>query len=804
MDKKKKNMKRVFNMKKLFAILLLLVFVLTTEAQNRDNRDQIDIVFDRVVPSINADSLRINFKFTKNGNKIRFGKFTNDSVSIKELGYDKYNNQMLEFIGVVDITDKRESSNNQSIVILVDMGLSITEQQWDQEVDALYKFYDELPKARIYVSAMDENVTATQHIETRNDLENWTRLNRPNFDDKRTEKKLYKAIASKLEEMSGVGKRCYPSIAWNETLRDTTDKMLFVLTNGKINDFTAEFFNDKIYLSDLETKPIVREIPIFCIYFGGDNLDEDAKIELDYICVGSGSEYEKGLFYESSEIESLKSVILQSIDNLKYDYQLVAVNKPGKIFDGQPIVITATIGNNINKASGEVGYCLGSKAKPITVGKGDYRWRKALLGFIIGTIFVILAYLIIQYLIPFIQYKLFLKKYVMTYSKYCDKSRGKDDEILQRCYYCKDDFQNDDLVVTKCEHTVHWDCWVENRNRCPEYGGNCKKGHYYYNTEKLSDERNAPYFTKWLVFGLVGGMISWILYQIIPHDYIMPKFIDTLVYTINPLGDSISLGKLLAFRNKLQGMLLCGLIFGFCITFMFSYIIEFRKKNWRNITYILVKSLINSLIGFVSFLFGGIVIVASGQGSSCFWIDWIPWLIFGCAITWIIAYKTEIKFKNALLGGLISVILSFVNLFVVRFPMVGMFSFMIYGAGLGTAIAVVHFVSEKYFLHIEGKMKPRDVAIYKWMSVSGGFNRVSIGKSVDCIIEMNWDDSEDIAAKQVEIYLENDRPYCLVLADGVFVGSNNWPVKKGEIIPLSHGTNFSFGSTKFTYIEKDR
>ena len=475
MDKKKKNMKRVFNMKKLFAILLLLVFVLTTEAQNRDNRDQIDIVFDRVVPSINADSLRINFKFTKNGNKIRFGKFTNDSVSIKELGYDKYNNQMLEFVGVVDITDKRESSNNQSIVILVDMGLSITEQQWDQEVDALYKFYDELPKARIYVSAMDENVTATQHIETRNDLENWTHLNRPNFDDKRTEKKLYKAIASKLEEMSGVGKRCYPSIAWNETLRDTTDKMLFVLTNGKINDFTAEFFNDKIYLSDLETKPIVREIPIFCIYFGGDNLDEDAKIELNYICVGSGSEYEKGLFYESSEIESLKSVILQSIDNLKYDYQLVAVNKPGKIFDGQPIVITATIGNNINKASGEVGYCLGSKAKPITVGKGDYRWRKALLGFIIGTIFVILAYLIIQYLIPFIQYKLFLKKYVMTYSKYCDKSRGKDDEILQRCYYCKDDFQNDDLVVTKCEHTVHWDCWVENRNRCPEYGGNCKK-----------------------------------------------------------------------------------------------------------------------------------------------------------------------------------------------------------------------------------------------------------------------------------------------------------------------------------------
>lgn len=801
MDKKKKNMKKRCNIKRFLVILLLLVGALISRAQKRDTRDKIDIVFDQVVPSMNADTLRINFKFTKNGNKIRFGKFTKDSISIKEIGYDK---QMIEFVDVVDITGKRESSNNQSIVILVDIGMSITKQQWDQEVDALYKFYDELPKARIYVSAMDENVTATQYIESRNDMENWIHLNRPNFDDSRTEKKLYKAIASKLEEMSGFGNKCYPDIAKNEALRDSTDKMLFVLTNGKIDDFTAEFFNDKIYLSDLETYTHVKKIPIFCIYFGGDNLDDDAKIELNYICAESGSDYEKGLFYESSEIESLKSVILQSIDNLKYDYQLVAVNKLGKTYNGQHLIIEATIGNRINKASGEVSYWLGSMAKPITIGKGDYRWRKALLGLILGIAFIFTVYLIIQYLLPFLQYKLFLKKHVISYSKYCNKSRRKDDEILQRCYYCKDDFQNDDLVVTKCEHVVHWGCWVENRNRCPEYGGNCKKGIYYYNTEKLSDERNAPYFTKWLIFGLIGGMISWILYQIIPHGFLMPGFIDTLVYAINPLKDSINPGQLIAFRNKLQGMLLCGMIFGFCTTFMFLYIIEFRKKNWKNIAYILTKSVVNSLIGFVSFLFGSIVIVAIGQSSSCFWTDWIPWLIFGCAITWIIAYKTEIKFKNALLGGLISVSLSFINLFVVNFPMVGMFSFMIYGAGLGTAIAVVHFVSEKYFLHIEGQMKPRDVAIYKWMSVSGGFNRVSIGKAVDCIIEMNWDNNDNIADKQVEIYLENDRPYCLVLADGVMVGSNNWPMKKGDIIPLSHGTSFSFGSTKFTYIEKDR
>lgn len=788
-------------MNKVFTILLL-IGVLSLNAQNNDNREKIDIVFDHVVPSSNYDTLYINFKFTKDGNKIRFGKL--DSVDIKEKGFDK---QMIELVGVVDITEKKETSNNLSIVILVDMGRSITEQQWDQEVEALYKFYDELPKAKIYVSAMDGNITATQYIETRNDLENWAHLKSPNFDNQRTEKKLYKAIGAKLEEMSNIGNKCYPDIVWNEALRDSTDKMLFVLTNGKIDEdefYTEAFYDDKIYLYDIEDNPTVREIPIFCIYFGDDNLNESYKSELDYICANSGSQFEKGKFYESSQIESLKSTILKSIDNLKYDNQLILVNKPGKTYNNQQLIIETEMSNGTYRASGSVGYCFGTLAKPITISKGDYMWRKVLFGLLIGIAIIILAYVIIQYLIPFLQYKMFLKKYVITYSQYCLEAQNKDVSIKCECFYCKDDFHNDDKVVTKCEHIMHLGCWVENHNRCPEYGGQCKTGIYYYNQKKLSDERNAPYFAKWLICGLFGGMVSWILYQMIPHGFIMPEFIKTLVYSINQLKDNIDTGSLLAFTNKLQSMLLCGMIFGFCITFILSFIIEFRKKNWRNMTYIFIKSIINSIIGFVSFLLGSMVIVAFGKSSSCFWTDWIPWLIFGCSITWMIAYKTEIKFKNAFIGGLVSVILSFINLFVVDFPMVGLFSFMIYGAGLGTAIAVVHFISEKYFLKIEGEMKPREIAIYKWMSVSGGNNRVSIGKSVDCVIEMNWDKSPDIANKQVELYMDNDRPYCLAISDGVKVGSNSYPMKKGETMLLTHGTCFEIGNTKFTYIEKDR
>jgi hypothetical protein len=132
-----------------------------------------------------------------------------------------------------------------------------------------------------------------------------------------------------------------------------------------------------------------------------------------------------------------------------------------------------------------------------------------------------------------------------------------------------------------------------------------------------------------------------------------------------------------------------------------------------------------------------------------------------------------------------------------------MFSYMFYATGLGVSIAVVHFASQKYFLHTEGGKKTRDIAIHKWMGVSGGFNKVTIGKSYNSIIQMNWDDHEDIADFCIELYIENDRPYCRALESGVRLGSGRL-LKKDEVIHLPHGTAFIIGNTKFTYIEKDR
>ena len=158
------------------------------------------------------------------------------------------------------------------------------------------------------------------------------------------------------------------------------------------------------------------------------------------------------------------------------------------------------------------------------------------------------------------------------------------------------------------------------------------------------------------------------------------------------------------------------------------------------------------------------------------------------------------------MGGLISVVLSFVVIYGLgsSVPAIGVLAFMIYAAGLGASIAVVHYTSENYYLHIEGPTKERDIAIYKWMNVAGGSNHVTIGSSPNCVIEMNWDDSPEIREKQVELYIDNEHPYCLALTEGTTYSDEQRVLKEGDSILLVHGSSFTIGNTKFTYIEKDK
>ena len=88
------------------------------------------------------------------------------------------------------------------------------------------------------------------------------------------------------------------------------------------------------------------------------------------------------------------------------------------------------------------------------------------------------------------------------------------------------------------------------------------------------------------------------------------------------------------------------------------------------------------------------------------------------------------------------------------------------------------------------------------MNDSGGNNEVTIGKSNRCVIQMNWDNSENIADMQAKLFIDPKRrvPMLKVLENGIFYDGKEG--RKEELHPLKHNLKFKIGNTDFQYIEK--
>ncbi len=126
--------------------------------------------------------------------------------------------------------------------------------------------------------------------------------------------------------------------------------------------------------------------------------------------------------------------------------------------------------------------------------------------------------------------------------------------------------------------------------------------------------------------------------------------------------------------------------------------------------------------------------------------------------------------------------------------------FVVYSVTLTVCVAVAAPHSERYFLRAEGAMKPVDIALYKWLRTSPDY-RVTIGKSVDCSLQMTWDFASTIAPIQATVYNENGKIYMQPVEDGVTVDGQ--PLSPDDRIRLYHGRSFTIGKTTFTFEEKD-
>jgi len=217
---------------------------------------------------------------------------------------------------------------------------------------------------------------------------------------------------------------------------------------------------------------------------------------------------------------------------------------------------------------------------------------------------------------------------------------------------------------------------------------------------------------------------------------------------------------------------------------------------------LLLRSFAGTIFAFVSFLLGGVVIILCKADATTIFLDWLPWVLAGCAIGAVLFFRTNTVVKQIIPGVILSGVICF--LILLTGGLFGIyavvFALMAFGAGAGIAFISARKIIHRYFLKFKGDKDER-IAIHKWMSVAGGSNDVSIGLSPDATIRMTWDNNPSIKDIHVRLFFDkkNRLPCIRILSNDVTY--NGVFAKNNEEYLLKNGVKFTIGSTVFQYVE---
>jgi len=500
----------------------------------------------------------------------------------------------------------------------------------------------------------------------------------------------------------------------------------------------------------------------------------------------------------SDVVASFQTVIADAM----YDYELLYTATPNKVYSGN-VSYKANWGNS---QLGEATFTIGSAERP---------WpekEQSTISFILELLVAILVtvitfaffFFIMKVIVPYIQSLNFKSKY---YKKY------QPEENVQRriCHYCKQDLRPGQIIVTKCNHWMHKHCWEENGYKCAEFGQNCKTGIQKHvdwkDLFKLSSLKDCSQ----TIAGVLAGLVGWIIYELCGRGGFtgLSKFIVGLVFN----ADDPQASLINDCVSRTSSFLMIGLLLGFFISVVFRYKDDIRNKNWKIWLKIAGLSALTGVIGMFAFVIGADLFCLI---LSCTGKIYIPWycslpayILFSISVSLALTIKSTIPVKSALMGGTISSVIGFLVLYFTSFTsgryewLNMLLDFIIYGGGLGASLITVRMLAEKYFLVIQNGVKAgQRIPIHKWMNATGGGNKVSIGMTGECEIQMNWEKSNKVAKEHAQLYIDHEKnlPVIKPLATGVQYNSRaELPVNRPAV--LSNGDTFKIGDTIFKYEE---
>lgn len=804
MDKKKKmKMQRCF-----FA---MIAFITATFQLSAQDVKQIQFCDKKYEYGLDKDSITLYLKvIDSDGNRSK--ELTSSDLDRYLVIYeDEENIVSNDRRTILSLNSGMRIPSDYTFSVLVD--LSIPEAGKKQIYDAVGKMVESAPDSCVYLSFFGDRVTSSQLVTKKN-----YRSFKSHFLETASNKYFYGALYAKLIEFSdgnidllksaNLQQNYKSNSAIAKRARASKDKiLLFVFTEGNKspNVETLTYIDVTDYQKDISH--IAPKV--YAFYYTGNGISEDIEMTLQGITTPYDEDKDlgerQGGYKPSDDLSTVLDDFEHVVQDAMYDFAFTYKATEGKVYTGKTTYKAEWKG----VVRGMGAFSIGTVENPWPVIKGSTvdSAVKYLIAVLVTILTIIFFFCVIKILIPYVKSKAFTARY---YKKYTTEPN------VQRriCHYCKQEIQPGQMVVAKCKHIMHVHCWKQNGYKCAEYGQNCKDGiqehvewHGLFAKSSLRDCYQ-------MITGICAGLVSWIFYELLGRGAFSSW---SAIIVRGCLSDDVQKTSLFydTCVAKVSAFLTIGLLLGFFLSVIFRYHDEYRKKDCRVYLKIAGLSLMSSLIGLLSFALGAIILCLL---ISVLDITYLPWycsfpayLIFSICFSLSLTVKSSIPSRSALIGGMCSAIIGFVVLYFSTMTssvyswMSMLLDFVIYGGGLGASLVTVRMLAEKYFLVIQNGVKAgQRIPIHKWMNSTGGGNKVSIGMTGDCEIQMNWEKSNKVAKEHAQLFIDHVRllPVIKPLATGVIYNTRaELPVGKTTV--LSNGDTFKIGDTIFQYIETD-
>lgn len=538
---------------------------------------------------------------------------------------------------------------------------------------------------------------------------------------------------------------------------------------------------------------------------GDSNMDNNL---MRMVCASSG-----GLCYDRFDWRMIQDDMLHYFDMDIDEYKFVMTNPSRKLYFGATRYMRIslyTADTDSLLASSTEPFHLGRLSEPACVGSPVPWIAIAARGIVVIMLMVLILYVVLQLLVPYVRYVMFRRKNVIRYTSSNMSVNGV--IIPPTCYFCKAPFVPGEKIVAACEHVMHEECWHENGDHCPEYGTHCTRGGHFYDRNNILNLRNASFYLRWILLLQIPVILAWVL-SIVLYNHILGGMVYKIVSIIpsdTHGADFISesgAGITSVLSSWEFGMPFIMHYLAPLLTLAISAMTTWHYRLPQRILYVLLRAAAMYVITIFTSVMELSTLLSLNIYDGSFLSDWLPLTVIIFCICWLSTVNTKLRvpqsrlYLGSIAGGLV------VSIICQSMSEIASYNDILYIVCINISVAAAVAViiaqdlprGERHTLHVTGPVKEMDIALYKWLRQSPGAV-VTIGRSIDCSLQLSWDIQSDIAPIQARIFMKGDQLRIEKLDGSVLC--NGKELRLGKSHTLYHGDNIQIGLTQFRYLEK--